>query len=111
MAPPPRRPIDDARTDSDAETHELSGDPSALPTGDPAVRQRFSRRKLLAAFSQVCLAVDFAHARGVVHRDLKPANIMLGEFGECYVLDWGIAKTAGASDESSGEQTPNPAID
>ena len=41
---------------------------------------------------RVCLAVDYAHARGVLHRDLKPANIMLGDFGEVYVLDWGVAK-------------------
>ena len=53
---------------------------------------RFSRQRLLRAFSSVCLAVDFAHTRGVVHRDLKPANVMLGGFGEVYVLDWGIAK-------------------
>src|SRR5262245_9390407 len=53
---------------------------------------RFSRRRLLTAFSSVCLAIDFAHARGVVHRDLKPSNIMLGDFGEVYVLDWGIGK-------------------
>ncbi|MEM6296944.1 MAG: serine/threonine-protein kinase [Myxococcota bacterium] len=51
-----------------------------------------SRRRLLNAFAQVCLAVDFAHERGVLHRDLKPANIMLGDFGEVYVLDWGLAK-------------------
>jgi tRNA A-37 threonylcarbamoyl transferase component Bud32 len=61
----------------------------AMERGD---RTRFSRRRLLTAFSRVCLAVDFAHSRGVVHRDLKPANIMLGDFGEVYVLDWGIAK-------------------
>src|SRR5690349_13154251 len=54
--------------------------------------RRFSRRRLLTAFSSVCLAVDFAHRRGVVHRDLKPENIMLGDFGGAYVLDWGIAK-------------------
>jgi serine/threonine-protein kinase len=51
-----------------------------------------TRRKLLEAFVRVCLVVDYAHTRGVIHRDLKPANIMLGSYGEVYVLDWGIAK-------------------
>ncbi|MCR9164694.1 MAG: protein kinase domain-containing protein [Nannocystaceae bacterium] len=63
--------------------------------------EQYSRRRLLSAFSQVCLAVDYAHERGVVHRDLKPSNIMLGDFGEVYVLDWGLAKTV--SDEDHGE--------
>ncbi len=49
-------------------------------------------RQLLRAFVDVCLAVEFAHARGVVHRDLKPSNIMLGDYGEVYVLDWGVAR-------------------
>jgi tRNA A-37 threonylcarbamoyl transferase component Bud32 len=60
------------------------------------------RRRLLRAFVDVCLAVEFAHARGIVHRDLKPANIMLGEYGEVYVLDWGIARAVSDTEESAG---------
>ena len=47
---------------------------------------------MLRAFADVCLAIEFAHSRGVVHRDLKPSNIMLGDYGEVYVIDWGIAR-------------------
>ncbi len=54
-----------------------------------------SRQRLLRAFADVCLAIEFAHSRGVVHRDLKPSNVMLGDFGDVYVLDWGLARVVG----------------
>ena len=57
-------------------------------------RERWTRRRLLSAFGNVCLAVDYAHQHGVIHRDIKPANVMLGDFGEVYVLDWGVARVA-----------------
>ena len=62
-----------------------------------------SLQRLLRAFVEVCLAIDFAHARGVIHRDLKPSNIMLGDYGEVYVLDWGIARELGASEPTHAD--------
>ncbi|MBK8995370.1 MAG: protein kinase [Myxococcales bacterium] len=73
-----------------------------LRDGDPEMTERFSSRRLVVALSQVCQVLHYAHAHGVVHRDLKPANIMLGDFGEVYVLDWGIAKVRGEPDEPMG---------
>jgi eukaryotic-like serine/threonine-protein kinase len=56
------------------------------------ISERMNQTKLLRAFADVCLAIQFAHERGVVHRDLKPANIMMGDYHDVYVLDWGIAR-------------------
>ena len=76
-----------------------------LRAGDPDVGKRFSKRKLLTAFTQVCLAIDYAHTRGVLHRDLKPGNIMLGDFGEVYLLDWGLAKVVGEEEVDADAET------
>jgi serine/threonine-protein kinase len=69
---------------------------AAIAGGDADAIARWSRRTLLARFIDACLAIELAHRRGVIHRDLKPANIMLGDFGETYVLDWGLARIVGA---------------
>jgi serine/threonine-protein kinase len=70
----------------------------------------WSERRLLQAFSNICLAIEFAHRRGVIHRDLKPTNVMLGDFGEVYVLDWGLAKVVGAEEPEADARMELPPI-
>lgn len=68
---------------------------SKLIRDEAEVRRRFGVTDLLAwnigILMQVLNAVRFAHSRGIIHRDLKPSNVMIGDFGEVYLLDWGIA--------------------
>ncbi|MBP52599.1 MAG: protein kinase [Opitutae bacterium] len=63
----------------------------------PEIVDEFSLPRLLDILIQVCQTLAFAHDRGVIHRDLKPANIIIGKFGEVYVLDWGLAKVMGST--------------
>ncbi len=58
-------------------------------------------RRAVDVLHRVCEAIAFAHNQGVVHRDLKPDNIMVGEFGEVLVVDWGIAKVEGATEATA----------
>ena len=59
--------------------------------GDEVARKEFGLYRMLTVLQQVCMAIHYAHVKGVLHRDLKPDNIMVGEYGEVFVMDWGLA--------------------
>lgn len=65
---------------------------------DPSARQ-LEFQRFLDAFVSLCETIGYAHEQGIIHRDIKPENVMLGEFGETLVLDWGLAKDKSGPDE------------
>ena len=66
-----------------------------LRRGQSSIVERYPLARLLDVYSKVCDAAAYAHSKGIIHRDLKPANVMIGEFGEVMVMDWGISKILG----------------
>ncbi len=65
--------------------------------------RELSTRPIMELFNKICQAVAYAHQRGVMHRDLKPGNIMVDDDGEPHILDFGLAKLAGTSEQVSAE--------
>ncbi len=67
--------------------------------------------RLVRTFERVCQAMAYAHARGVLHRDLKPANMMVGNFGEVQIVDWGLAKVLSTARGGKSEAPPSTGTD
>ncbi|MEW6073680.1 MAG: protein kinase [Planctomycetota bacterium] len=63
-----------------------------------AGKEGWTITRALSVVLKVCEAMAFAHSKGVIHRDLKPSNVMVGRFGETYVMDWGLARVLGRTD-------------
>ena len=76
-----------------------------IETGAAGSVEKYPLSVLLTIFQKVCDALAFAHSKGVIHRDLKPANIMLGEYGEVLVMDWGLARASGHNEAAGTEPT------
>lgn len=81
-----------------------------LSENDPETIAKYSLRYLVdEVFFRICQAVAFAHKNNVIHRDLKPQNILIGEFGEVLVMDWGLAKRI-SKDAGAATTSPTPRI-
>ena len=75
--------------------------------GDPEYESKYSLFSLLTIFRKICDAVAFAHSRRILHRDIKPENVMVGNFGEVLLVDWGLARYENRTEDSNIPGLPN----
>lgn len=74
-----------------------------LRNGNVEYATEYTRTRLLSIFLKVCNAIDYAHSKGVIHLDLKPSNVIVGDFGDVHVLDWGLSTLITHLGEYDGE--------
>ena len=72
--------------------------------GEEWAKEEFTLYRFLSVLTQCCNALSYAHMRGVIHRDIKPENILVGRFGEVYLMDWGVAKVWGMPNETREDE-------
>ncbi len=81
----------------------------SIAAKEKAMLIEYPQARLVDILIQACQTTAYAHAQGVIHRDLKPANILIGEFGEVTVLDWGLAKVRGEQPSTTVEKAVDTA--
>ena len=82
-----------------------------IKEGDEATVKHYTLDRLLTIYRKVCDAMAFAHHQRIIHRDLKPENVMVGEFGEVLVMDWGLAKHLDDQQHAKTEAARAPTIE
>ena len=82
--------------------HRWMADPSRTPGSTDRLQEG------LEIFLKVCDALAYAHHRGVIHRDIKPENIMVADFGQVYLMDWGLARLIGKDSGCAALDAPGP---
>ncbi len=83
--------------------HSLDEILKKLAVDNAEFKEKFPIFRLVEILRDVCRTLEYAHNEGFIHRDLKPSNIFVGDFGEVYIIDWGLTKKLGQSAEDEDE--------
>ncbi len=87
----------------------LHGILEALRDQEKKATGEYDLFRLVEIMRDICQACHYAHSKGYIHRDLKPGNIFVGDYGEVYIIDWGLTKMLREEEEKPGAASPDPA--